>query len=222
MTTTMTTTTSMTSTTAAATAAGAGRIARGRRDGVAKGGRPHRRHPALLGAALAALALALTTGCGGATDDDGAGAAHRTSTGGPDATARTPGRTSPSPRPSTPGPAFSAADGTDTGACSDGNCEITVSAPVTLRFPGPRGKATLSVTEVGPGKVAYAITSGGNSSKGSASGPGQGCLTVVRADGGGNSCGGIGDAAPPSPQPDAVVIQVAAGADGTALLQIVS
>ncbi|MFI6931921.1 hypothetical protein [Streptomyces sp. NPDC050287] len=55
-----------------------------------------------------------------------------------------------------------------------------------------------------------------------ASGPGQGCITVLRSHGSGNSCGGLGKAGRPGPQPDAVVIQAAAGEDGTALVHIVS
>ncbi|OUD00885.1 hypothetical protein [Streptomyces swartbergensis] len=119
-------------------------------------------------------------------------------------------------------PSASAADGRDITACADGNCEIAVSEPVNIPFKGPRGPATLSVTEVGPNTVAYTVKSGNGQSKGSASGPGQGCITVLRSNGSGNSCGGLGDAGRPSPQPDAVVIQAAAGQDGTAVLQLVS
>ncbi|WP_223180340.1 hypothetical protein [Streptomyces griseicoloratus] len=93
--------------------------------------------------------------------------------------------------------------------------------PVTIRFPGPGGPATLSVTEVGPNRVAYTVTSGSNRSQAGASGPGQGCVTVLRVNGGGNSCGGpVG--AGPSAEPGSVVIRAVAGEDGTALLRIVS
>jgi hypothetical protein len=97
-----------------------------------------------------------------------------------------------------------------------------VSEPVKIPFKGPRGPATLSVTEVGPNAIAYTVKSGNGQSKGSASGPGQGCITVLRSNGSGNSCGGLGAAGRPSPQPDAVVIQAAGGEDGTAVLQLVS
>ncbi|MFF2251468.1 hypothetical protein [Streptomyces sp. NPDC058142] len=93
---------------------------------------------------------------------------------------------------------------------------------MTIRFKGPAGPATLSVTEVGPNKVEYTVKSGSGRSQGGASGPGQGCITVLRSNGGGNSCSGLGDAARPSPQPDAVVIQATTGEDGTAILRIVS
>lgn len=125
---------------------------------------------------------------------------------------------SPSPAPE---PSVSAADGQDIRACADGNCEVAVAKPVTVRFQGPVGPATLSVTEVGPNKIEYAVKSGNGQSKGGASGPGQGCITVLRENGGGNSCGGL-PGTRPSAQPDAVVIQAATGADGTALLHIVS
>ncbi|MFA3875111.1 hypothetical protein ABS735_15655 [Streptomyces sp. MMCC 100] len=123
--------------------------------------------------------------------------------------------------PPTPSP--SAANGTDVSACTDGECEITVAKPVTLHFPGPggSGRATLSVTEVGPNKIEYEVKSGSNSSKGAAHGPDQGCLTYLREHGSGNSCGSLAGTRP-SPQPDTVVIQATTDTDGTALLHIVS
>ncbi|WP_121708737.1 hypothetical protein, partial [Streptomyces sp. E5N91] len=116
-----------------------------------------------------------------------------------------------------------AADGTDVGACTDGNCEIAVTEPVTIHFRGPAdgSRTTLSVTTVGPNEIEYEVKSGSNRSKGGASGPGQGCLTYLREHGSGNSCGTL-DSTRPSPRPDAVVIQATTGADGTALLHIVS
>ncbi|MEV5438457.1 hypothetical protein AB0K80_20940 [Streptomyces sp. NPDC052682] len=93
---------------------------------------------------------------------------------------------------------------------------------MSFRFASPRGPATLSVTEVGPNKVAYTVQTGSGQSRGGATGPGQGCVTVLRVNGSGNSCGPLGEAARPSPQPDAVVIQAATGQDGTAILHLVS
>ncbi|WP_181383714.1 hypothetical protein [Streptomyces sp. NWU339] len=116
----------------------------------------------------------------------------------------------------------SAADGHDTAACSDGNCEIAVFEPVTIRFDGPAGTTTLSVTEVGPDRIEYALKSGNSQSKGGIEGPGQGCLVVLRSDGSSTSCGGMGDGRPPSARSDAVVVQAATGEDGTALLRVVS
>ncbi|MFC7895006.1 hypothetical protein [Streptomyces sp. NPDC057381] len=109
-------------------------------------------------------------------------------------------------------------------ACKDGDCQILVTEPVTIRFKGPTGVAvTLDVTEVGPNEVAYAVKSPQSQSQGSARGPGQGCITVLRANGSGNSCGGVSnDHARPSPRADVVVIQAVAGEDGTAVLDIVS
>ncbi|MEU0729537.1 hypothetical protein [Streptomyces sp. NPDC006140] len=163
------------------------------------------------GIVLAALiVLTAAAGCGGDADE--------------------PAKASPRPseRPSeadsleVPKPSVSPADGRDIAACADGNCEIAVSEPVKVPFKGPRGPATLSVTEVGPNTIAYTVKSGNGQSKGSANGPGQGCITVLRSNGSGNSCGGLGAAGRPSPQPDAVVIQTATGEDGTAVLQLVS
>ncbi|MFD6171358.1 hypothetical protein [Streptomyces coeruleorubidus] len=167
------------------------------------------------GVVLAALiALTAAVGCGSDSDEP----AKASSPPG-----ERPSKTGSTKRPEPePKPSVSAADGNDITACADGNCEIAVSGPVKIPFKGPRGPATLSVTEVGPDTIAYTVKSGNGQSKGSASGPGQGCITVLRSNGSGNSCGGLGDAGPPSPQPDAVVIQAAAGEDGTAVLQLVS
>ncbi|MFE5601468.1 hypothetical protein ACFQ8O_20040 [Streptomyces coelicoflavus] len=134
---------------------------------------------------------------------------------------RTRPTTSHHPAPGPPSP--SAADGTDIGACTDADCEITVTKPVTLHFPGPggSGRATLSVTEVGPNEVEYEVKSANNSSRGAATGPGQGCLTYLSEHGSGNSCGTLAPTRP-SPQPGAVVIQATTSTGGPALLHIVS
>ncbi|KAF3469480.1 hypothetical protein GL259_04425 [Streptomyces sp. Tu 3180] len=118
-------------------------------------------------------------------------------------------------------PPVPAADGHDVGACADGDCEIAVSRPVTVRFEGPSGSATLSVTEVGPNRIEYTVRSGNGRSRAGAEGPGQGCVTVLRGNGSGNSCGPA-DARPPRAPTGAVVVQAATGKDGTALLRIVS
>ncbi|MBZ9645258.1 hypothetical protein [Streptomyces sp. PSKA30] len=171
-----------------------------------RAGRSHRSGTGIVLAALAVLAVA---GCNSSDEADETSSPHRQTS------------KSPSAQPSGQ-PSVSAADGRDVGACADSNCEIAVSEPVTFRFKGPAGPATLSVTEVGPNKVEYTVRSGNNQSKGGATGPGQGCITVLRSNGGSNSCGGLGDATRPSPQPHAVVIQAATGEDGTALVHIVS
>ncbi|MDQ1016602.1 hypothetical protein [Streptomyces afghaniensis] len=167
------------------------------------------------GVTLAAL-LALTVAAGCASDSDEPAKASSPPSERP-SNADSPKRPEPKPKPS-----VSAADGRDITACADGNCEIAVSEPVRIPFKAPRGPATLSVTEVGPNSIAYTVKSGNGQSKGSASGPGQGCITVLRDNGSGNSCGGLGAAGRPSPQPDAVVIQAATGENGTAVLQLVS
>ncbi|GAA0639980.1 hypothetical protein GCM10009535_16130 [Streptomyces thermocarboxydovorans] len=187
------------------------------RDRTWKTGTHRRPVPGAALAVLAALTLAVA-GCGGpdeknAEPSDARGAstpaASASPSGGRDGTAA--------------GPAVTAADGDDTGACSDGDCEITVSEPVTIRFPAPGGgRATLTVTGVGPDEIQYSVKSGGSRSEAGAGGPGQGCITVLRSHGSGNSCGRLGDSEPPAAQPDAVVIQAATGRNGTVLLQIVS
>ncbi|AWW37833.1 MULTISPECIES: hypothetical protein [Streptomyces] len=163
-------------------------------------------------AAALTMAVALTaTGCAGGTDAD------RTP-----AVKPSPSATEPSPSAGNPSPSVAAADGADTAACADGDCEIAVSEPVTFRFKGPKGMATLSVTKVGPNEIEYSVQSDNGRSKAGASGPGQGCLTVLRDNGSGNSCGGLGDSGRPSAEPGTVVIQAATGADGTAVLHVVT
>nr|WP_214668834.1 hypothetical protein [Streptomyces sabulosicollis] len=164
---------------------------------------------------MAALAVA---GCGGSDTTDGV-PSH---SGNPSESRSAPPSGSPSGDhgPSVK-PSVSAADGRDVGACADGDCEIAVAERVTIPFKGPAGPATLTVNEIGPNKVTYTVKSGNNRSQGGASGPGQGCVTVLRDHGSSNSCGRVGTTRPAA-QPGAVVIQMAAGADGTALLHIVS
>ncbi|MEU3186004.1 hypothetical protein ABZ707_17650 [Streptomyces sp. NPDC006923] len=185
------------------------------------------------GIALAALASLTVAGCG-SPDEAGEAAPptrqiSKSPSAGPSAQKPPPSAQKPPPSARKPSaappsakPSVSAADGRNVGACADGTCEIAVSEPVTFRFKGPAGPATLSVTEVGPNKVEYTVKSGNGRSEGGATGPGQGCITVLRSNGSSNSCGGLGDAARPSPQPRAVVIQAATGAEGTAILHIVS
>ncbi|MDI3417518.1 hypothetical protein [Streptomyces luteolus] len=165
-------------------------------------------HGRAVGAVL--LAAVSLTACNGPTDDGKPLSPNPKTTPAP----------APTPTPS-PTPSRTAEDGHDIKACADADCEVLTSKPVEVSFDGPGGKATLSVTEVGPNKVAYTVKSANGRSRGSASGPGQGCITVLRANGSGNSCGRVGTSAPEA-QPDAVVVQVAAGADGTALLHLVS
>ncbi|MFC4013893.1 hypothetical protein ACFOY2_42165 [Nonomuraea purpurea] len=113
---------------------------------------------------------------------------------------------------------MTAADGSDPKACSDGNCEITVSAPVTIDFAIPDGPAKLSVTKVGEDEVAYQVTSGGSRTSGEASG--SGCVAVFTEGGSRSVCGGSGE--PPDKVDGAVVLQVVPGTDGTAILRLVS
>ncbi|WP_217164800.1 hypothetical protein [Streptomyces sp. AC512_CC834] len=172
--------------------------------------------------ALAALMALTAAACSTSPDTPDTDAAPSSPPERPTATGSATQPPPPEHTRKTEPPAPSAADGQNTDACTDGNCEITVTKPVTIRFQGPDGTAaTLSVTEVGPDKIEYEVKSGNGQSKGGASGPGQGCITVLRSNGSGNSCGGLADTRP-SAQPDAVVIQATTGANGTARLHIVS
>ncbi|MEF9901807.1 hypothetical protein [Streptomyces sp. P9-A2] len=170
-----------------------------------------RRRRAGTGQALALLTVVALAGCGGA-EEPGTTTSHDAY---PSAS-RSAGGTAPAQ------PSVSAADGRDPAACADGNCEIAVSGPVTVRFDGPVGSTTVSVSEVGPDRIEYEVESGNGRSAGGAEGRGQSCRVVLRAGGSSTLCGGIGDDGPPGARPGTVVVQVAPGEDGTALLHIVS
>ncbi|MFD5125264.1 hypothetical protein [Streptomyces sp. NPDC058385] len=175
----------------------------------------------MAGIAFAATIALAVSGCG-STNNAGDTSSPSRQASKPASAPASSAKPSTSPPSSSAKPSASAADGHDVRACADGNCEITVTDPVTIPFKGPAGPATLTVTEVGPNKVEYTVKSGSSRSQGGASGPGQVCTTVLRSNGGDNSCGGPGEAARPSPQPDAVVIQTTTREDGTAILRIVS
>ncbi|MEU6659958.1 hypothetical protein [Streptomyces sp. NPDC046821] len=106
-------------------------------------------------------------------------------------------------------------------ACADGNCEITVSKPVTVRFKGPDGPVTLTVNKVGPNEADYMLKGGNGLAQGGASGERSGCVTVLRSNGSSTSCGRASDTGP-SAEPGTVAIQLATGEDGTATLRIAS
>ncbi|MFE9642751.1 hypothetical protein ACFYO0_01035 [Streptomyces sp. NPDC006365] len=176
-------------------------------------------------ALLATLAMLTVAGCGGSGEDSGDAAAGAITTESPgsraDGTPKSPSASTSSPSPS---PKVTAADGTDTGACADGNCEIAVSKPVTIRFKIPAGPAKLSVTKVGKNEVGYKVTQGtstnGSSAGGTASGEGSGCTTFFYGNGSGTQCGGAGE--PPAKEAGTVALQLVPGPDGTAILRLVS
>ncbi|MGC9495193.1 hypothetical protein [Streptomyces sp. WG7] len=163
--------------------------------------------------ALAVLTVLTVAACGGPDEPDAAPASP------PDRP--TASRSAPQSASAEPGPSVSAADGHDADACTDGNCEIAVTKPVTIHFQGPGGPATLSVTEVGPNKIEYSVKSGNGQSKGGASGPGQGCVMTLRENGSGTSCGALSHTRP-SPQPDSVVMQATTTEHGSVLLRLIS
>lgn len=174
-------------------------------------------------ALLATLALLTVAGCGGSGEDSGDAAAGAGTSESPDSRADgTP--KSPSASTSSPSPKVTAADGTDTGACADGNCEIAVSKPMTIHIKIPDGPAKLSVTKVGKNEVGYKVTHGtstnGGSARGSASGEGSGCTTLFYENGSGTQCGVAGEL--PAKEAGTVALQVVPGPDGTAILRLVS
>ncbi|MHC3455595.1 hypothetical protein [Streptomyces prasinus] len=175
------------------------------------------------GRVITVLALVALAGCGGFGEEDaGTWGETRPSASRSGADAPPVFSSAPSSGPAGgPGPE-SAADGRDPAACADGDCEITVSGPVTIRFDGPAGRTAVSVSEVGPDRIEYEVESGNGRSASGTEGRGHSCRTVLRAGGSNTSCGAIGDDGPAGARPGTVVVQVAPGEDGTALLRIVS
>ncbi|OPF83252.1 hypothetical protein VT50_0205625 [Streptomyces antioxidans] len=185
-----------------------------------RGARAHQPGSGRTAAVAAVLTAVTVAGCGGPPDTADGVPPHR---GNPSESRSAQPSDSPSGglSASAAPSASAAADGGDIADCADGDCAIAVSQRVTVPFEGPAGPATLTVDELGPNKVTYTVTSGGNRSRGGASGPGQGCVTVLRDRGSSNVCGRV-STMQPSAQPGAVVILMAAGEDGTAALRIVS
>ncbi|MGI5199848.1 hypothetical protein ACQEVY_40465 [Streptomyces sp. CA-288835] len=172
-------------------------------------------------ALLATFALLSVAGCGGGTGEESGDAAA--GAGGTESPA-SPADSSPKKPSPSPSPTVTAADGTDTGACADGNCEIAVSKPVTFDIKIPDGPAKLSVTKVGEYEVGYKVTHGtsknGGSARGSASGKGSGCVTYFYENGSGTQCGGA--AGRPEKEAGTVALQMLSGPDNTAILRLVS
>ncbi|MFC7816311.1 hypothetical protein ACFUTR_16900 [Streptomyces sp. NPDC057367] len=167
------------------------------------------RHRPTLATLLATLTATLSlTACGSSHPAD-------------DSPASPASPATPQPRTEAPGPSISAADGADIGACADGNCEVAVTRPATVRFQAPGGTVALSIAEVGQEKIEYEVKSGNGQTKGGTTGAGQGCVTALRENGSGTSCGGMSGTRP-SARPGAVVIQASTGPDGTALLHVVT
>lgn len=114
--------------------------------------------------------------------------------------------------------ASSPADGTNVAACSDGNCEVAVTAPVDIRLTGQGGLTELSVTEVTQNGVRYAVTSEGGSGSGAVD---IGCLSTFYSGGGGSVCW---SGQPPTPTKDRGVLelQVVTVAEDTATIRLIS
>jgi hypothetical protein len=108
-----------------------------------------------VGVAVVLTLMVALAGCGGGggggRDDDSGEGAESSSTRTPSESVRP---SSPSASPSTPpspsGPATSDAPGggTDADACFDGQCEITVSKPMTIKVDSRFGVSNLRVTKV--------------------------------------------------------------------------
>ncbi|MCT2589064.1 hypothetical protein LHJ74_03780 [Streptomyces sp. N2-109] len=169
---------------------------------------------AAAGALLAALTVLAAAGCGDSDDDSGDDAKPAAS-GSADA--------SPKPKPKS-SPAPTAADGTDTAACTDGNCEIAVSKPVTINLDVFEGPAKLALTKVGKDEIGYKVTLGtknnGSETSSETSGPGTGCTATIYQGGSSGSCGPAGE--PPAKEKGTVGVHLLSGADGTAILRLVS
>ncbi|MBF8186025.1 hypothetical protein ITP53_09755 [Nonomuraea sp. K274] len=96
-----------------------------------------------------------------------------------------------------------------------------MSEPVTIRFDSPDGPVKLSLTKVRENEVGYLVTSGSNQTSGDTSGDGSSCVAVFSGSGSRSACGMV-VRKPPARKDGAVVLQVVAQADGTAILRLVS
>lgn len=165
------------------------------------------------GAVAALLALA-GTGCSD-SDDGGGGNSGKNS-----------GKDSGDAGPSaskTPAPAPSASDGTDIAACADGDCEIAVPEPVTVPLKVFDGPAEIAVTKVAKDAIGYRVTLGtknnGTETSSEIKGENTACTATIHQGGSSGSCGPAGE--PPSGERGAVVMRLATGEDGTAILRLV-
>ncbi len=108
--------------------------------------------------ALTVLAVAgATAACGGSTT---APSATPPSSSVPASTSASAASSSAVPKTSTalkPFPA--AADGTNLRACADGDCEILVTGPVTIRLTKGLGMSSLDITAVSPAGVDFQSSS---------------------------------------------------------------
>ena len=171
-----------------------------------------RRNSRVAGAVLLSTLIALAVaGCGDSDWDSGTNSGST----------KPRGSRAASP-PASPSPSVRAADGTNTAACADGNCEIAVSEPVTIRFKGPDGPMKLFVTKVGKNEVGYKVTWGSGAksgeASGEASGEGFGCTDVLYSGGSSGSCGPMGE--PPDRTAGTVVMQLLGQPNGTAILSL--
>ncbi|RAJ63341.1 hypothetical protein K378_03452 [Streptomyces sp. Amel2xB2] len=145
-------------------------------NGVPRRGRA--RTVRLLGAPL--LALVLLTAVAGCADDDGRSDARRPGEQGGTADSRESGPSSPVGKQPSSSPAASAsrpsqggadaADGTDTGACADGRCEVVLSAGDVLRPRSSYGVEKFAVESVEDHVIAWTAHFAGGSVSMSSSG----------------------------------------------------
>lgn len=122
---------------------------------------------------------------------------------------------------STPTP--TASDGTDIAACADGNCEISATKPVTVPLKVFQGPASIELTKVGKDGIGYQVTLGtkdnGTRTSSEIKGANTACTATIHQGGSSGSCGPAGEA--PPGEKGAVVMHLATGADGTAILRLV-
>jgi hypothetical protein len=167
------------------------------------------------------LAILLAAGCGNSV----AGLASAGSfTAPPTTTTTTTSSSAPvttTTTTTTPPPPATAADGTNYKACRDGTCEVAIGGPVKIAVDG----GTFNVTKVSvEDGVEFQLSLSGGSWSGTFKGN---CGSVFQFYLGGGmqvvTCGADGPAAPPTPTPGALSMQLAGyTADGAAVIRMVS
>ncbi|WP_020668149.1 hypothetical protein [Amycolatopsis nigrescens] len=162
--------------------------------------RNSRQAKAMLTMLGAALALA---GCGSGGSDGADDAAA------PDVPAAPPSSAAPV-----------AADGTDFTACTDGNCEVLVSAPADIPVGGHGGGITkLSVVTLDAAGLSFKTETDGGGGSGELKG---GCVLTFYSGGGGSRCTSGGEPTAPEAQTGVLAMQLVSATDKGVVVRLVA
>ncbi|MGV9667036.1 hypothetical protein ACWDUL_31790 [Nocardia niigatensis] len=106
------------------------------------------------GIGLAVAVVALCAGCGTETGGSAVPAGAGSTAGETTVAKTTSSKESQQPSDGLP----AAANGTDLGACSNGNCEVRVDGPTTIPVPGFSRISSVKIGQISPGAVTASTT----------------------------------------------------------------